>query len=155
VGVADFNGDGRSDILWRNDGGVIAEWTANSNGSFSGNAAVSFSVDSTWKVIGVGAFNCDGRHADILWRNDNGDLAQWQADANGNFVTNGTPYYRVATNLRVALIGDFNGDHCDDILWRDLGGNVTQWLGSSTGAFTGNAAANAFAWTNWNIEPRL
>lgn len=25
-GIGDFNGDGRSDILWRNDSGTIADW---------------------------------------------------------------------------------------------------------------------------------
>jgi len=27
----DFNGDGRSDILWRNDSGALAEWLMNGN----------------------------------------------------------------------------------------------------------------------------
>jgi hypothetical protein len=29
AGVGDFNGDGRSDILWRNDDGTVAEWQMN------------------------------------------------------------------------------------------------------------------------------
>ena len=27
--TADFNGDGKADILWRNDGGNVALWTMN------------------------------------------------------------------------------------------------------------------------------
>ena len=152
VGVGDFNGDGRADILWLNDNGQLAEWLAKTNGGFYGNSSVSYTVDHSWKVISIGDFNCDGK-ADILWRNDNGDLAEWSGTSTGNFTTN-TAYYHMPTNLRVSLIGDFNGDHCDDILWRDTAGNISEWLGSPTGAFTGSSAANAYIPTNWNVEPR-
>ena len=37
VGTGDFNGDGRTDILWRNDSGRVTDWLAQSNGSFVGN----------------------------------------------------------------------------------------------------------------------
>ena len=29
VEIGDFNGDGQSDILWRNDNGAVAEWLLN------------------------------------------------------------------------------------------------------------------------------
>lgn len=31
AGIGDFNGDGLSDILWRDDSGAIAEWLMNGN----------------------------------------------------------------------------------------------------------------------------
>jgi hypothetical protein len=43
--VKDFNGDGKSDILWRNSSGVMAEWNMNgttlaSGGLVNGGAVV-------------------------------------------------------------------------------------------------------------------
>ena len=45
AGVADFNGDGKSDILWRHTSGAVAEWnmdgtTLVSGGLVAGGAAI-------------------------------------------------------------------------------------------------------------------
>ena len=32
VAVADFNGDGKSDLLWRNDNGMFTQWQSNGDG---------------------------------------------------------------------------------------------------------------------------
>ena len=51
----DFNGDGRSDVMWRNDAGVLVEWLGQANGSFADNGAVaSYSVPTDWHVQPVG-----------------------------------------------------------------------------------------------------
>ncbi len=75
----DFNGDGKSDILWRNDDGTLTDWLASSDGSGSftsnWNASVA-SVSTSWHVAGTGDFNGDG-HVDVLWRNDDGTLTDW------------------------------------------------------------------------------
>jgi hypothetical protein len=39
VGIGDFNGDGRSDILWRTDDGTMTDWLGHSDGSFAFNPA--------------------------------------------------------------------------------------------------------------------
>jgi hypothetical protein len=50
--VADFNGDGRSDLLWRNDNGAMSEWLMNgativsSTSPTSGGVAAS--PDASW-----------------------------------------------------------------------------------------------------------
>ena len=36
--IGDFNGDGRDDILWRNDSGQMTEWLGTANGGFTDNA---------------------------------------------------------------------------------------------------------------------
>jgi hypothetical protein len=84
-GIADFNGDGKSDILWRNDNGQVAVWTMNGATALSQNLTSLYpSVDNSWKITGTGDFSSDGK-ADILWRNDNGSTAIWQMD--GSMVT--------------------------------------------------------------------
>lgn len=66
--ASDFNGDGRSDILWRNgSNGANSMWlttrTEYVNWSFLDPV-----TGADWKVVGVGDFSGDGK-ADILWRN--------------------------------------------------------------------------------------
>ena len=34
AGTGDFNGDGRDDILWRNDTGAVTNWLGQANGGF-------------------------------------------------------------------------------------------------------------------------
>ena len=74
-GDADFDFDGRSDILWQNNDGTPAMWRMN------GLAAVTLGAVGTnpgpdWHIKGTGDFNFDGP-ADILWQNDNGMPVIW------------------------------------------------------------------------------
>src|SRR6478672_4253276 len=85
----DFDGDGISDILWRNDGGYLTQWRGQANGSFVSNQANAGTgiADNSWHVAGTGDFNGDGR-VDVLWRNDNGQLSNWLGTANGALAPN-------------------------------------------------------------------
>jgi hypothetical protein len=154
AGVGDFNGDGRDDILWRNDDGRMTDWLGASNGGFFDNAANAFtSVPTSWHVAGVGDFNGDGRD-DILWRNDNGNMTDWLGASNGGFFDNAAnAYTSVPTSWHIAEVGDFNGDGRDDILWRNDNGNLSDWLGQANGGFFDNAA-NAFTFVpiSWHVE---
>src|SRR5262249_26845510 len=51
----DFNGDHRSDILWRNDNGQFGDWLADANGNFVGNPVLT-GVSADWKIVGTGDF---------------------------------------------------------------------------------------------------
>ena len=69
IGTGDFNGDGKSDILWQNTNGAVAIWQMNGakviGGGLVGNPGPS------WHVIGGGDFNGDG-NSDILCQNTSG-----------------------------------------------------------------------------------
>jgi Ca2+-binding RTX toxin-like protein len=150
---ADFNGDGRSDVLWRNDSGRVTDWLGQANSGFVSNFAnADANAGTDWHIVGTGDFNGDGRD-DILWRNDNGDLTNWLGQANGGFVSNfGNAFYHVDNSWHVAGTGDFNGDGRDDILWRSNSGEVTDWLGQASSGFVSNFAnADANAGTDWHI----
>jgi hypothetical protein len=69
----DFNGDGKTDILWRNDSGAVATWDMNDRSS---SGAVIGTATNDWHIAGTGDFNGD-HNSDILWRNDNGSVATW------------------------------------------------------------------------------
>ena len=138
AGVGDFNGDGKSDILWRNDSGYITEWLAssNGNGAFIDNSSIAGTgaADNTWHVVGVGDFTGSGRSG-ILWRNDNGQLTEWQANPNGSFTIATGISYSVDPSWKVIGVGDFNCDGRADILWRNDNGDLTEWQATSTGNF--------------------
>jgi Ca2+-binding RTX toxin-like protein len=153
AGSGDFNGDGRSDILWRNDDGRITNWLGRADGSIGNNDANALStVATSWRVVGTGDFNGDGRF-DILWRNEDGRLTNWLGRADGGFANNdGTAMSTVATSWRVAGTGDFNGDGRFDILWRNEDGRLTNWLGRADGGFTNNdGTAMSTVPTSWQV----
>jgi hypothetical protein len=153
--VGDFNGDGRSDILWRNDNGLVTEWLGTQSGAFvANNAHVWAQVDNAWQVVGTGDFNGDGR-ADILWRNTSGDLTNWLGQSTGGFIANDANSRSMVDNSwNVAAIGDANGDGRDDIIWRNDSGAFTDWLGQPNGGFAindANAAQNVPI--SWHVQP--
>ena len=51
VGIGDFDGDHRDDILWRNDQGTVREWLGQADGSFAGNIShVDLQPVTLWHV---------------------------------------------------------------------------------------------------------
>ncbi|KGQ20785.1 hypothetical protein LF41_1325 [Lysobacter dokdonensis DS-58] len=127
---ADFNGDARADIAWRNSSsGANAIWR-------SGNAATQQAVASvpntTWHVVGIGDFDGDGMN-DLLWRNSSsGANSIWRG---GNAATQIVAATVPASSWKVVGVGDFDGDARSDIAWRnDVSGQNTIWR-------SGNAAS--------------
>jgi hypothetical protein len=88
MGVGDFNGDGRSDILWRSDDGTVSDWLGQANGAFASNAAnFNVSVPTSSCLVGIGDYNSDAID-DILWRSNNGQVTEWLGQSNGGFIDN-------------------------------------------------------------------
>lgn len=139
AGVGDFNGDGRSDILWRNASGALFNFLGTPQGGVLNNGDNSWQmVDNSWQVAGVGDFNGD-RRADILFRDADGTIINYLGQANGGFLDNSFNLFtEVSTDWKVAGIGDFNGDGKDDILWRHLNGAIFDFLGTETGGVVNN-----------------
>lgn len=149
----DFDGDGRSDILWRNDNGTITEWLGTSKGSFTDNSiAATYSMPANWHVVGTGDFNGDGR-GDVLWGADDGTITNWLGQSNGSFFGNWDNFNNsIVTSWNVAGTGDFNGDGRDDILWRNNDGRITEWLATANGSFTDNSSVATYSMpANWHV----
>ena len=74
--TSDFNGDGKSDILWRDSTtGVVAIWLL--NGLQVAQSGSLGTVPSDWVIAETGDFNGDGK-SDLLWRNTtSGAVATW------------------------------------------------------------------------------
>ena len=77
-GTGDFNGDGKSDILWQNDNGTPAIWLMDGLNA-DRRSRTCANPGPSWHVEGTGDFNGDGK-SDILWQNDNGTPAIWLMD---------------------------------------------------------------------------
>jgi FG-GAP-like repeat len=143
VGQRDFNGDGNSDILWRDTGGDVAIWLM--NGTQTPQSVLIGNVSTAWSIVGTGDFNSDGL-GDILWRDTSGDVAIWFM--NGTQVSQSVGIGNVPTVWSIVGTGDFNGDGKTDILWRDTSGNTVIWLMNGTQAPQSIAIGNVpTAWT--------
>jgi cysteine-rich repeat protein len=117
--VVDFNGDGRSDILWRNGKtGANAIWRSAKRATQQTISAV---TNQAWKVVGIGDFNGD-TPSDVLWRNSSSGVnAIWRS---ANAATQQAMTAVSSLAWKIVGVGDFNDDGRSDILWRN----------SSTGA---------------------
>ena len=151
--ASDFNGDGRSDILWRSDSGALSNWLGQAGGGFAVNDGNAFAdVPTSWQVAGTGDFNGD-RRDDIVWRSDSGLVSTWLGQADGGFsVNDANALTAVSADWTIVGTGDFNGDLRDDILWRNDNGQLSDWLGQVDGGFVANDAnALVNVPTNWLV----
>ena len=142
AGIGDFDGDGRSDVLWRNAGsGLNVIWRS---GDSASQQAVTAVRNLEWKIAAVGDFNGDGR-SDILWRNSRtGANVIWKS---GSSLT--PQAVTGVTNLawKVATTGDFDGDGKWDVAWRNstTGANVL-WLSANAATPQRLTAVTNLAW---------
>jgi hypothetical protein len=152
VGQRDFNGDGMSDMLWRDTSGDLAIWEMNGTTILNANTAGLGNVPTVWSVAGVGDSNGDG-YADILWRNTTtGDLAIWEMNGTTILNANTAGVGNVPTNWSVVGVGDFNGDGKADILWRNNNnGNVAIWLMNGTTVTNANTATFGNMPLTWSV----
>jgi hypothetical protein len=125
IGIGDFTGDGRADILWSETWrSQVWMWRAGADGRY---AAIHLRAYPTgWVVAGIGDTNSDGT-ADILWHNPTTlRLQAWKMTG-----TSWT-YGQVITTPKAAIhgVGDFDGDGRVDILWQE-GAAVRVWLRSA------------------------
>ena len=128
----DFNGDGKSDILWRHSSsGQNYIYLMNGIGTAASGSI--FTVpDLSWKIAGTGDFNGDGK-ADILWRNmaSGQNLIYFMNGLSiiGSEIIDTVP----DQNWKIVGTGDFNGDGKADILWRHSINGVN-WLYTMNGS---------------------
>ena len=139
---SDYDGDGASDLFWRETGsGSNVVWRSGDRNLPQPVTAVR---DPAWRVVGQGDFDADGR-SDLLWRHRaTGRNVIWiSAD-----YTRQLPVSAV-TDLRwtIAGVGDFDGDGRSDIFWRQqASGNNVIWRGAARSSPLAVAAVGNLAW---------
>jgi FG-GAP-like repeat len=148
-GVAenDFDGDGKSDILWRNDSGLVYIWYMDGTTIVSDGSV--FNLSSDWHYQDTGDFNGDGQ-ADILWRNDSGLIYIWYMD--GTTISGGGEVFTLTNDWQLQGVGDFDGDGKSDILWRNTSGLVYIWYMDGTTIVSDGSVFNLSSdWTYQDI----
>ena len=130
--LADFDNKGPnfSDLIWQNTNGTVATWELQSDSS-GGTTRVGTgnnlgSPDPSWQVVKTaGDFDGNGV-ADVLFQNQNGQLAIWelQNPPNGTgpiAFPNNQNQFNIAQNpgptWHAFAAGDFNGSGTDGILF--------------------------------------
>jgi subtilisin family serine protease len=147
---SDFNGDGRSDLLWRNSAtGEDYLWFM--NGTTIGSSGPTFTLaDQNWKVAGTGDFDGNAK-ADIVWRNaSTGQVYVWLMD--GTTISSSGPVFTLADqNWKIVGTADFNGDGKSDLLWRNAvtGENYLWFMDGTTLASSG--ATFTLADLDWKV----
>ncbi len=154
-GTADFDGDGRLDLLLhRGQTGEVFLWLMNGTTVASGTLTTPPNQDPAWRASATADFNSDG-HPDVLWRHQaTGELRAWLMNgatrlADVALAPNSLP----DLNWRLAGAGDFNGDGKADILWRHaLSGRNVAWLMDGTARVSGALLTpDTVADTGWQM----
>jgi hypothetical protein len=110
--VADLNGDGKSDLIWKETAGAgaIAVWLMNGL-----QYVASANVAASGAVTHVGDLNGDGKDDLILRIND----VTYAYLMNGQTIASATQL-ATGANRAVIEVGDFNGDGRTDLVWHDF-----------------------------------
>lgn len=116
---SDFDGDGDSDIVWRNDDGTVHIWSIE-DGLREGGQSIG-SASGSWSIKGAGDFDGDG-DADLLWRNENGSTYGWEMQ-DGTRVF-GTSFGSAGPDWTINDTGDADGDGDTDIFWFNEDTNI-------------------------------
>lgn len=137
----DFDGDGKSEVFWRNStSGENVVWRSANQGSSYYAATV---PNLNWKVVGSGDFDADGK-GDIFWRDSaTGQNIIWPSGSAAQLKSLQTI---PDAGWRVVGVGDFNGDSKADVFWRhsSSGQNLIWWAADSNNVTFGTTVSTAW-----------
>ena len=144
----DMDGDGKSDILWRNSA-TGQNWLYLMDGPSISSGSVINSVPTSWSIAGNGDYNGDGK-ADILWRNSVTGQ-NWMYLMDGSTILSSMSVNTVAgSSWQVAGNGDYNGDGKSDILWRNSSSGQN-WMYLMDGATIVSSVNVNTVSTTWQV----
>jgi len=141
----DFNGDGKSDIVFSN--GTDLHYLFTMNGTTVQSGALLPRAAPGWSLVGIGDFDGNGS-ADLLWQNTANPSQYWIYLMSGATKIGGGPLV-VAPGYRPTFIADFNGDGKSDILFEN--GVAGRWIFFMNGASISSAKAVPSAAPGWII----
>lgn len=150
VGVADFNQDGRSDLLFQNQKTEqMAIWKM--NGPFyQGGNSLKPPSGGGWKAVGAGDFDQDGM-PDILFQNaTTGELRL--ALMQGTKLRTVEALAAVpAAGWKVVGIGDYNGDGWPDLLFQNADTSLAAVWYLKSMSYSGGSTLSLIMPAGWQI----
>jgi hypothetical protein len=129
-GLADFDGDGVAEHLWRAANGALTYLHFDGDGiesqeTVSYHNAPENIASYTWQVQATGDFDGDG-YADLVWRHPTAGVAIWYLVGSVH-AREGYPGW-VSADWNIQAVGDFDGDGRSDLLWRHDQGWLSIWF---------------------------
>jgi hypothetical protein len=147
VAAADFDHDGKPDILWRNiSTGDNRIWLMNGAVQNGPDEVLPPDTTQNWQIAATGDLNNDG-NTDIIWRHaTNGQNRVWMMNGTA-FVSNVVLPTNSNPIAKIVGTGDFNNDGRTDILWRNAatGSNFIWVMNGTTRTGNANLPANTNA----------
>ena len=143
VGVGEFNGDGKSDLVFQNQTtNQVAIWYMN-GAKYQGGVLLPFTPLAGWKAVGTGDFNGDG-FTDVVFQNQTSNqLALWYlkgATYLDGVVLTAAP----AAGWKVVGVGDYNGDGSADLLFQNPASSLAAiWFLQNGNFIGGDVLSNA------------
>jgi uncharacterized repeat protein (TIGR01451 family) len=151
--VNDFNADGNTDMIWQDPATGLAQvWLLGGSQGASVVGAANLTASNSWRIVGVGDFNQDGK-PDVVWQDPVSGAAQvwFLGGPQGNVVTSAA-VLSSGNSWRIRAVADFNADGIADLVWQDPVTGLAQiWL---MGGPQGNAllsSLNLTASNSWRI----
>jgi hypothetical protein len=150
VGVADFNRDGKSDLLFQNQTtNQIAIWFMNGS-VYQGGVLLPLTPSAGWSVVGAGDINGDGFPDIVLQNQSTGQIAVWFM--NGPTFAGGVFVSAVPdSGWKVAGVGDYNGDGYADLLFQNQTSNQAVVWYLQNGVYAGGNRLSLAPPTGWKI----
>jgi uncharacterized repeat protein (TIGR03803 family) len=132
--VRDFDGDGRSDLAWRDPGSALQRaWMMSGTSKLGEMPLPSLPGSAQWTVAATGDMDGNGT-PDLVWRNNvTGQNAVWFVIGGRLVLTRWIPTV-ADLNWRLVAAADLNGDGLVDLIWRHAvtGQNVVWFTGTFT-----------------------
>jgi hypothetical protein len=129
-GLADFNNDGKKDLLWNTGQGLVA-WMLDGTRIIGERSIETGLIFPNAQLLGTADFNHDGS-TDLLWLNNGAVTVSFLSRGSYRYSTYLNGGKRVSRGWKVGGIGDLNGDGWPDILWRHDDGRLVAWLLNGT-----------------------
>ena len=139
LGVADFNGDGKTDIFASNLGGTLAVLLGNNNGSFTIEPVpytIGLGPGPQSNSVSIADINLD-RKSDVLIAGGMGgaSVSLLIGNGDGTFISP-ISYFGSGTSYSSDIIvTDLNKDNMPDVVLGNLDGTVSVLLGNGEGDF--------------------
>jgi hypothetical protein len=124
--VADFNRDGKPDLLFQHDDGTLVAWIM--EGISMAQASLlqpSQTGVRDWRVVAAADIDQEGQ-TDLLFQHRDGTLGIWYM--NGLTLDTPTVSYPVEAGWRAAGLKDLDGDGNPDIVFQHNSGTVGAWF---------------------------